>query len=421
MALMILVFFLLFLVLRVPVVVALGLSSLVYMLIFMDVSVIVVAQQMISTVNTYALLAIPFFIVAGGLMEAGGISKKIINFANAAVGFFPGGLALVMIVSSMIFASMSGSGVATAAALGSILIPAMVRSGYGSDFSSALQATSGIVGPLIPPSILAVLYAVGVGVSVGDLLLAGLIPGLLMTLSLMLITIIISVKRGYKSDVSFSFSRLRKTFLEAIWALLMPVIMIGGIYSGIFTPTEAAAVGCLYSLFVGLFIYKGFSIKDLPRVLYNSGLFAAGVMAIVATSAAFSWVITREGLPQQLAEFFTGISSNEIVFLFSAAVLLLIVGCFLDSAPAVLIMGPILGPVAAAFGVDPIHFGVIVIASMCIGLITPPVGLNLFVVSGVAKRPVHKIVAENTPFFLAVIVALILIILFPSLSLVLIN
>ena len=421
MALMILVFFLLFLVLRVPVVVALGLSSLVYMLIFMDVSVIVVAQQMISTVNTYALLAIPFFIVAGGLMEAGGISKKIINFANAAVGFFPGGLALVMIVSSMIFASMSGSGVATAAALGSILIPAMVRSGYGSDFSSALQAASGIVGPLIPPSILAVLYAVGVGVSVGDLLLAGLIPGLLMTLSLMFITIMISVKRGYKSDVSFSFSRLRKTFLEAIWALLMPVIMIGGIYSGIFTPTEAAAVGCLYSLFVGLFIYKGFSIKDLPRVLYNSGLFAAGVMAIVATSAAFSWVITREGLPQQLAEFFTGISSNEMVFLFFSALLLLIIGCFLDSAPAVLIMGPILGPVAAAFGVDPIHFGVIVIASMCIGLITPPIGLNLFVVSGVAKRPVHKIVAENTPFFLAVIVALILIILFPNLSLVLIN
>lgn len=421
MALMILVFFLLFLVLRVPVVVALGLSSLVYMLIFMDVSVIVVAQQMISTVNTYALLAIPFFIVAGGLMEAGGISRKIINFANAAVGFFPGGLALVMIVSSMIFASMSGSGVATAAALGSILIPAMARSGYSSDFSSALQATSGIVGPLIPPSILAVLYAVGVGVSVGDLLLAGLIPGLLMSFSLMIVTIFISVKRGYKSDISFSFSRLRKTFLEAFWALLLPVIMIGGIYSGIFTPTEAAAVGCLYSLFVGLFIYKGFSIKDLPRVLYDSGLFAAGVMAIVATSAAFSWVITREGLPQQLAEFFTSISSNEMVFLFSAAVLLLIIGCFLDAPPAVLIMGPILGPVAAAFGVDPIHFGVIVIASMCIGLITPPVGLNLFVVSGVAKQPVHKIVAENTPFFLAVMVALILIILFPSLSLVLTN
>ncbi|MCM3715229.1 TRAP transporter large permease [Alkalihalobacillus oceani] len=421
MALMILVFFLLFLVLRVPVVIALGLSSLVYMVLFMDISVIVISQQMISTVNTYALLAIPFFIIAGGLMEAGGISNKIINFANAAVGFFPGGLALVMIVSSMLFASMSGSGVATAAALGSILIPAMVRSGYDRDFSSALQASSAIVGPLIPPSILAVLYAVSVGVSVGDLLLAGLIPGLIMVLCFMILTIIISVKRGYKSDITFSFSRLWKTFLEAIWALLMPVIMIGGIYSGIFTPTEAAAVGCLYSLLVGLFIYKGFSISEIPNVLYKSGLLAAGVMAIVATSAAFSWVITREGLPQLLAEFFTGISSNQMVFLFTAAILLLLVGCFLDSAPAVLIMGPILAPVALEFGVDPVHFGVIVLASMCIGLITPPIGLNLFVVSGVANRPIHKIIPEIGLFFLAAIISLILIILFPALSLVLLN
>ncbi|MET3507603.1 TRAP transporter large permease [Halalkalibacter oceani] len=421
MALMILVFFLLFLVLRVPVVIALGLSSLVYMVLFMDISVIVISQQMISTVNTYALLAIPFFIIAGGLMEAGGISNKIINFANAAVGFFPGGLALVMIVSSMLFASMSGSGVATAAALGSILIPAMVRSGYDRDFSSALQASSAIVGPLIPPSILAVLYAVSVGVSVGDLLLAGLIPGLIMVLCFMILTIIISVKRGYKSDITFSFSRLWKTFLEAIWALLMPFIMIGGIYSGIFTPTEAAAVGCLYSLLVGLFIYKGFSISEIPNVLYKSGLLAAGVMAIVATSAAFSWVITREGLPQLLAEFFTGISSNQMVFLFTAAILLLLVGCFLDSAPAVLIMGPILAPVALEFGVDPVHFGVIVLASMCIGLITPPIGLNLFVVSGVANRPIHKIIPEIGLFFLAAIISLILIILFPALSLVLLN
>lgn len=421
MALLLLVFFIILLILRVPIVIALGLSTIVYMLLFMDVSVILVAQQMISTVNTFSLLAIPFFIVAGGLMEAGGISKKIINFANAAVGFLPGGLALVMVVSSMIFASMSGSGVATAAALGSILIPAMVRSGYDIHFSSALQATSGILGPLIPPSILAVLYAVGVGVSVGNLLLAGLVPGLLMTACIMVITVVISIKRGYKSEASFDFQRFKKAFIEAIWALLLPIIMIGGIYGGIFTPTEAAAVGCLYSLIVGVFIYKGLSIRDIPKVLYQSGLLAAAVMAIVATSAAFSWVITREGLPQQLANFFTSISSSQLVFLFASTILLLIIGCFLDSAPAVLIMGPILAPVAETFGVDPIHFGVIMIASLSVGLITPPVGLNLFVVSNVTDQPVHKILLEMGPFYIAVIIALILIILFPGISLVLIN
>ncbi|MFZ7103889.1 MAG: TRAP transporter large permease [Peptococcaceae bacterium] len=409
--------FLAFLALRVPIAIALGLASVSYLFFFADIPIIIVVQQMASAIDKFTLMAIPFFIMAGGIMEHGGISKKLIQFASAVVGFFPGGLAMVMVFASMLFAGMTGSGAADAAAIGSIVIPAMVRAGYGVDFSCALQATAGIVGPLIPPSILMVLFGVSAGTSVGDMLLAGFIPGVLMGLLTMAAAVFISVKRGYKREGSFSVKNLGGAFKDAFWALLTPIIIMGGIYSGIFTPTEAAAVAVLYSLFVGLFIYKGLTIKNLPKVIFQTILLSSAVMIIVATSQAFSWILTREGLPHLLADLFKGISSNSLIFLFSSSLMLLLVGCFLDPAPSVLILAPILTPVAESFGINPVHFGVIMVASMCIGLITPPVGLNIFVISGIANRPVHKIIKEIFPFLIASVIALILIIVFPGLSL----
>jgi len=418
MSLAIVGFFFVFLVLRIPIAIALALSSVAYLFFFMSVPMSIVSQQMISSIDKFTLMAIPFFIVAGGLMETGGISERIINFSRALVGPLPGGMALVMVVSTMLFSGMTGSGVADAAAIGSVLIPAMARSGYDLRFSAALQATSGVLGPLIPPSILAVLYGVAVGVSIGDMLLAGIVPGLVMALFIMGTAVVISVKRGYKSDGEFSFAALWKATREAFWALLTPIIIMGGIYTGIFTPTEAAAVACLYSIIVGVFIYKELKMKDILMVLYRSGILAASVMIIVATSAAFSWIVTREGLPQMLADWFLGLSSNPYVFLFAVSILLLIVGCFLDGAPAVLILAPILAPVAVSFGIDPVHFGIVMVCCMSIGLITPPVGLNLFVVSTITKEPVHKILTEMGPFLIASILALIIIIAFPYLTLV---
>lgn len=406
-----------FLFFGIPVVGAMGLAAIVYIIGFMNIPMSIVANQMLGGVGSYTLMAIPFFIISGALMESGGISKRIISFSTALVGSLPGGLALVVIVASAFFAAMTGSGAACVAAIGGMMIPALVKNGYDIDFATALQAAGGTLGPMIPPSILMVLYSVSTNNSVGDMLLAGLFPGILMAVSMMVVTVIISIKKGYGSSEKFSIKRVAVSFKDSIWALLTPVTILGGIYSGIFTPTEAAAFSCLYAMIVGLFIYKELTFKALLKCLFNSIKGTGIILGIVAVTQLFSWIMTREGLPQQIAMLSSTISDNPYVFMSIISVILLVVGMFLDPVPAVLIFAPILTPSAIAMGINPIHFGVVMVATFCIGLVTPPVGMTLFVASNISKRPVLVVGKKAMPFIFAMLFAILLIIFVPQISL----
>ncbi|MCC8190520.1 MAG: TRAP transporter large permease [Planctomycetes bacterium] len=415
-ALIIGLFFLLMMV-GIPVAIALGLAAVIYVVSFTSIDVIIVIQQLISGADKFTLLAIPFFIMAGGFMEQGGISKRIVAFAKATFGPLPGGLALVVIGASMIFASMTGAGAATAAAIGSIMLPAMRRERYDEDFSCALQATAGIFGPLIPPSILMVLYGVATNTSAGDMLLGGVLPGLGLGVLVAIAAVATCLKNGYRGEGAFSLAAIGAAFIQAFWALLTPVIILGGIYSGIFTATEAAAVAALYSLLAGAFIYRELTVRRVLAIAYRCIKLSSGILFIVAATQAFGWVLTREQIPQMLAKFFGGLSSNATVFLFAVCVLLLLAGCFIDAVPAVMIFAPILAPSAQQYGINMVHFGVVMVVALCIGLITPPVGMNLFVVSSLSHRPVHAIVKKLPPFLIATVLGMILVVLVPSLSL----
>ncbi|MDR1744840.1 MAG: TRAP transporter large permease subunit [Planctomycetota bacterium] len=406
-------------ILGIPVAISLGLAALIYVMALMSIDPIIVIQQMINGSDKFALLAIPFFIMAGGFMEQGGISSRIVHFAKSIFSPLPGGLALVVIGASMIFASMTGAGAATAAAIGSIMLPAMRREKYDEDFSCALQATAGIFGPLIPPSILMVLYGVATNTSVGDMLLSGIFPGLLLGVLVAVAAIVVCVRNGYRGEGRLSLSEIVSSFFYAFFALLTPVIILGGIYTGIFTATEAAAVAALYSLFAGTFIYRELTLAKILNISFKSMKLAGGILLIVAATQAFGWVLTREQIPQLLAQFFSQLSSNPYVFMLAVCVLLLIAGCFIDAVPAMMIFAPILTPSALQYNINPIHFGVVMVVALCIGLITPPVGMNLFVVSSLTKRPVHAIVKKSVPFLIAVLVGLLIVVFLPRISLIL--
>ena len=400
----------------VPIAISLTLSALAYMVLFVDIPPIIIAQQILSGADKFTLLALPFFMIAGSLMEYGGISKRIVGFCRALVGPLPGGTAMVTIVSSMIFAAMTGSGAATTAAVGAMMIPAMIEEHYDADWACALQASAGIMGPLIPPSTLMVLYGVTAGVSIGDMLLAGMVPGLLMGLLLILLATFICLRRGYGSACKFNLKEVLVNFKKAIWALLTPAIILGGIYSGKFTPTEAAGVACFYALIVGLFVYRELTWRNVLQVLYKSFKLAACIMLIVGATQAYGWVLTREGIPQAIAVWFTTVISNPTVFLFAVCGMLLVAGCLLDAVPALLLFAPILCPTAASYDIDLMHFGVIMVFTLCLGLVTPPVGLNLFVSSSVGKRPTHKIIPHLPPFLITMLIGMILVVLIPEIS-----
>lgn len=408
--------FFIFLFVGIPIAYTLGLSALIYLVMFTDIPVVIVAQQMLKGVDSFTLMAIPFFVIAGGLMESGGISKRIVAFAKSIVGSIPGGMAVVTVVSSMIFAAMTGAGAATTAAVGGIMIPSMREEGYDEGYASAVQAIGGIFGPLIPPSILMVLYGVASGESVGDMLLAGLLPGLFLGAIVIAVVIYQCIKKGYKGSGHFSLKEVGRTFVPAIWALLAPVIILGGIYTGIFTPTEASAVTCFYCLVIGLFVYKELKWKTLAKTVFKNVKTAAGIMFIVASTQVFGWVITREGVPGLVANAFTSVIDNKTVFLFAVMLILLVAGCFIDAVPALLIFAPLLCPTADMYGINKIHFGVIMVVVLCIGLVTPPVGINLFVASSVGGVPVHKIIPHLPVLIGAVIVGTVLLIFIPGFS-----
>lgn len=417
---LLLVFFLL-LIIGVPISISLILSAFSYVVLFMDIPTIIIGQQMLKGVDSFSLMAIPFFIIAGALMESGGISKRIVKFARSLVGHLTGGLAIVTVISSMIFAAMTGAGAATTAAVGGIMIPSMIEDGYEDGYAGAIQSVAGIFGPLIPPSVLMVLYGVASGASVGDMLLAGLIPGLFLGVLLIFTIIIQCKKKGYSGVGKFSVKSVWYSLKEAIWALFAPIIILGGIYSGLFTPTEASAIACFYCIIIGLFVYKELNLKNLFSTIYKALKTAAGIMLIVAATQAFGWVLTRAGIPQLVANAFLSLIKSPILFLLAVMIILIIAGCFIDAVPALLIFAPILLPSAQQYGIDIVHFGVIMVVVLCLGLVTPPVGVNLFVASSVGNVPLRKMFKHLPKLLIPLVVGVILIILFPQISLILPN
>lgn len=386
------VLFALFLILGVPIAFSLGLSSLGALLIG-DGSLAVVASRLYSAADSFSLMAIPFFVLAGCIMEKGKLSRRLIDFAMELVSPLKGGLGYVTVVTSMFFSAISGSGPATTAAIGSITIPAMEENGYDKKFATALQATSGAMGPIIPPSIVFIQYGVATGTSIGALFIAGIVPGLLIGAALIIMNGIISHKKGYGgSNKKYSVIRIWKSFKNAALVILMPVIILGGIYGAIFTPTKAAIVACVYGLILACVIYRELSLKDIKDVFVSSCKTTSMIMLVITCASLFGWILSSERIPERIAASVLAVTSDKFTLLIAINILLLIVGCLLDQGSATIILAPILTPIAVAVGVDPIHFGALMVTNLCLGLVTPPVGVNLYVACGIAKLKIEDIV-----------------------------
>ncbi|WP_147054410.1 TRAP transporter large permease [Sporosarcina luteola] len=401
----------------VPIAVSLGLATALGIWMHDTMPLMTVAQRVFISINSFPLMAIPFFILAGNLMQVGGLSKRLVNFASSLVGHFTGGLAMVAIITSMFFAAISGSGAATTAAIGAILIPAMIAKGYSKEYASANQAVSGALGVIIPPSISLILYGVVAGVSVSDLFIAGVFPGLVIVVSLLIMAYVVSKKNGYVGVEKSTPKEIFVSFRKSILALLMPVVILGGIYGGIFTPTEAAVVAVVYGFVVGVFIYKEINIKQLGKVLIDSAVTTSIVMIIIGTAGLFSFYVSITGIPDMIMSQISGITTNAIIFLLVINLVLLIAGMFFDGAAAILIFTPLFLPAAIAFGIDPIHFGVIIVVNLAIGLVTPPVGLNLFVAAQISGISFAKLSRAVLPFIVILIIDILIISYIPAISL----
>lgn len=407
-----------FLILGIPIAISIGLAALLTLAISTNVPLVVIAQRMYAAVDSFPMMAIPYFIVAGGLMERGGISRRLINFAGSLVGSLSGGLGQVTVLTSMFFSAISGSGPATTAAIGSIMIPAMEKNNYDRSFATALQATAGALGPLIPPSILFITFGVATDVSIGDLFLAGVIPGALVGLSLMIVVYVISKKNGYVgTNKKTGIGEVFKSAREAFWALLMPLIILGGIYGGIFTPTEAAVVSAVYGLVIGIFVYGELKLKDLPDIFVKSAVTSAMVMYVIATASAFSWIMSNQQIPMRIANFIIDIAPNSFVLFLFLNILLLLTGCFIELNAAIVILAPLMMPIMLKMGIDPIHFGAIMVTNLCLGLVTPPLGVNLYVACGISNLKIEDVSKALIPFLGAAIIALLLITYIPVISL----
>ncbi|HOG53261.1 MAG TPA: TRAP transporter large permease [Bacillota bacterium] len=384
--------------LNIPIAVALGLGSMIALFFGpMATPPLLVVQRMFTAVDSFPFMAIPFFMLAGGLMEGGGISKRLVNFAKTLVGPVPGGLAIITIVSSAFFGAISGSNPATVASIGGIMIPAMIKAGYPKSYAAAVAAAAGTLGVIIPPSIPMVTYGVVSGTSIGDLFIAGFIPGIAIAL-LLTFTVLFQAKRmGLKGDRKYTGKEILLAAKDAIWAIFMPIIVLGGIYGGVFTPTEAAAVSVFYSLIVGLFVYKEFTIKDLPKTLIKAGISTSVVMFVIAASSSFSWLITSARIADSVTTAMMSISSNPLVIILLINVLLLILGTFLETQAIILLVAPLLIPLAAKVGLSPLALGIIMVVNTSIGMITPPMAVNLFVACGIADLKIEQITKPILP------------------------
>jgi tripartite ATP-independent transporter DctM subunit len=417
--LVLLISFLVFLAIGTPVAWSIAMSALLTMLIGIPAmpALTTVAQRIGTGLDSFALLAIPFFILSGELMNKGGIAHRLIAFAKSLVGALPGGLALINIISAMLMGAIAGSAMASASAMGSILGPEMEKEGYSKEFGAAVNITAATTGLVIPPSNILIVYSLASGgASIAALFVAGYIPGILTGLFLMLVASFWARKKGYKLGAPTRLKQVLKTFIDAVPSLFMLVVVIGGIVSGIFTATEASAIAVLYSLVLGM-IYREISFRNLPGILLDSASTSAVVMLLIGASMAMSWALSFENIPQDISEGLLGLSDNKIVILLLINLILLFVGIFMDMTPAVLIFTPIFLPVVTRLGLDPVHFGIIMILNLCIGLCTPPVGSVLFVGVGIAKTSIEKVIRPLIPLFIAMIVALFLVTYIPQLSL----
>ena len=406
----------LLLVLGVPVAVSLAGASLVYILIDGTPPVVMI-HTMVNGVDSFPLLAIPFFILAGHLMNTAGITEKIFAFARALVGWMHGGLGHVNVGASVIFAGMSGAAVADAGGLGTIEIKAMRDAGYDTDFSVGITAASSTIGPIIPPSLPLVIYGVMASVSIGELFAAGLVPGLMMAVSLMLMVAWYSRRRGYPRDASFQLSRLWATFKQAFLPLLTPAIIIGGIVTGVFTPTESAVAAVMYALFLGLVVYRSLSWRHLVRVSMDTIQTSAAILMIVAAASIFAYILTANQVAVALGDFLLGISENRNVVLLIMMLLVLAIGLFMETIAAITILVPVLLPIAAQLGIDPVHLGIIVILNLMLGLLTPPVGMVLYVLSQVSGVRFERCVTATMPFLVPLVAVLMLIVFVPGFAL----
>ena len=382
---------------------------------------VITVQRMFTSLDTYTLMAIPFFILAGNIMEAGGISTRMVNFANKLVGSIRGGLSMVCVVTSMLFGCVSGSAAAASAAIGPVVIKGMKKQNYDPAYAASLVSVSGPLGSIIPPSLTMIIYSMASNTSVGKLFLAGYIPGLLVGLAMMVLCYVYARKRGYPADLRASLKELLKSFSKAIWALMTAVIIIVGIMAGVFTATEASVVAVLYAFIVGKFVYKELKIKQLPEILFKSAITSATVLFCVATSTILGWLMTRMQIPEMLASWLTANIGSKLVFLLLFNVIFLVLGCILDASPAILLTVPILLPIAVSMGIDPVHFGIITVVNLAVGMSTPPVGITLFVTSSLTEIPVSKMVRHLAPFWAVQLVLVLLFTYVPQISLFLPN
>ncbi len=404
---------------RVPLAFSLGLSVLLVLLISGDVSLLIIPQRIFAGVDSFSLLAIPFFLLAGNLMSASGITQRILAFANAVVGRFPGGLAMTNIATNIFFGGISGSAVADTAAIGSILMPAMIEEGYDRDFTVAVNANAAIVAPIIPPSILFIVYGVLTGQSITRLFVAGAVPGVLIGLGFMVIAYFISKKRNYPRHPPATLKEIMITFKDSFFALFMPIFILGGIISGVFTVTECSAMAVVYATVIGLFIYRGLKPRDLIPIIKSTCHTTAVVMLIVSMAKLFSWVLVNNRLPEAAADLIMKTTSNPNIILLMINIALLIAGCFMEANAILVMFIPVLFPLTQMAGIDPIHFGVIACVNLCVGLVTPPVGLTLNLSCQMADCKLEKGAKESLPFLAIGVVGLLTITYFPKLSLLL--
>ncbi len=414
--LVLMVTFVVLLLLKVPVSVSIMVSSIIAMITCSTINVVAVPQRMYVSCEQFSLLAVPFFILAGGFMEGGGISQRIVNFASSLIGHIRGGLAMTSVLASMIFAGISGSAAADTAAIGSILIPAMEKDGYGKDMATSVVATGGAIGIIIPPSIPMVLLGVTCSISIGQLFLGGVIPGILVGLALMIVS-------GFYAKARCLPTYRRKTFKEvliatkdAFWALLTIVIILGGIMSGVFTATESAAIAAVYTLIVGMFIYKELTLKKVYEILWKSSITTGVVVLCIATASAFGWILSAEGIPSLIANTIVSVSNSKIVIMLLINLVFLVLGMIMDIAPIILVVVPIMYPIATSLGISPIHFGIMTIVNMAIGQCTPPVGVALYVSMGISKAKIATIIRTYATYLLGMIMILLLVTFIPFLS-----
>ncbi|WP_069300447.1 TRAP transporter large permease [Neptunicoccus sediminis] len=404
-------------VLGVPIAVSIGLASIIGIQAEGRLPLLLIAQRMFTGIDSFPLMAIPLFILAGNLMSAGGISHRLVELAKSLVGGIQGGLACTCVLTCMLFASVSGSSVATTFAIGAILIPAMVKHNYPKPLAASIQASSAELGVLIPPSIPLILYGVSTDTSIGKLFVAGLGPGVVVAGSLMALVLVICRIRGIGKDDGMGRASPGAALKAALPALLVPVVILGGIYTGIFTPTEASAAAVAAALIVGMGLYKELKFADLAGILKKTVISTSAIMIIISAASLFSFLITRSGLPNEIAQWFKEIFESRIAFLLAVNILLLIVGMFIETSAAILVLAPILTPIALSYGVDPVHFGLIIVVNLALGMITPPLGVNLFAACSVAQLKVEKIIPQLIWFVLTVFAALMVITYVPAITL----